>query len=141
MRKGITIFNPSSIFSDDFVNNVMNNTGFDFQYTNELEMYEDENNVVVRLKAPGYKSNEVDISIEDSVLTITGESKSEVEEEDKKKKYYYKEMQHGSFTRSVNLPVHVKADDAEAEFKDGIIHITLPKSEEVKAKKVKVKKN
>lgn len=139
-RRGISLFDPSRIFSDDFVDTVMSGTGFDFQYTNELEMFEDENNVVVRLKAPGYTAEEVDITIEDTVLTISGENKEETEEENKNKKYYYKEMRKGSFSRSVTLPVRVKSEEAVAEFRDGIVHITLPKSEEVKAKKISVRK-
>lgn len=140
-RRAITLFDPSRIFSDDFMNTFFSSTGLDFQYTNELEMYEDENMVVVKLKAPGYTQDDVDITIEDTVLTISGEIEQESEEEAKGKKYYYKEMKHGSFSRSVTLPVKVKAEEAHAEFKDGIITITLPKSDEIKPKKISIKTN
>ncbi|KXK27249.1 MAG: Spore protein SP21 [candidate division WS6 bacterium OLB20] len=138
-RRAITLFDPSRIFSDDFMNTFFSSTGLDFQYTNELEMYEDENSVVVKLKAPGYSEEDVEITIEDTVLTISGEVKEETEEEQKGKKYYYKEMRHGSFSRSVTLPVKVRAEEASASFGNGIITITLPKSEDVKPKKITVK--
>lgn len=137
-KKAITLFDPSRIFSDDFMDAFFGNTGLDFQYTNELEMFEDEDHVVVKLKAPGYKRENVEITIEDNVLSISGTAEEVVEEEEKKKKYYYKEMKHGSFNRSVRLPVRVKADGAKAEFKDGIIEIHMPKAEDVKPKKITI---
>jgi len=138
-RRAITLFDPSRIFSDDFMNTFFSSTGLDFQYTNELEMYETEDSVVVRMKAPGYTQDDVEVTIEDTVLTVSGEIAEESEEEQKGKKYYYKEMKHGSFSRSVTLPVKVKAEEATAEFKDGIVTISLPKSEDIKPKKITIK--
>lgn len=140
MKRPITLFDPSRIFADDFVDAVFGGAGLTFQYTNDLEMYEDENNVVVKFKAPGFKEEDMDITIEDKMLTITGNAEEEKEEDKKNKKYYYKEMRQSSFSRSINLPVRVVAESSKAEFKNGIITITMPKAEESKPKKVTINK-
>ena len=103
----------------------------------EIDMYEEDDKVVVKLKAPGFNEKNVDITVEDNSLTITGTA--EEEKEDKNKKYYRKEITHRSFTRTVSLPTKVVADQAKAEFKNGILEIELPKAEESKPKKVQIK--
>ena len=103
----------------------------------ELDMYEEDDKVVVKLKAPGFSEKDVDITVEDNSLTITGTA--EKEEEDKNKKYYRKEITHQSFTRTISLPSKVVADKAQAQFKNGILEIELPKAEESKPKKVQIK--
>lgn len=139
-RKSISIFDPSKVFSDNFMDGFFSNTGLDFQFTNDVEMFEDENNVTVKFKAPGFKEEDIEISIEDNVLTISGKVEEKKEEKEEKKKYYYKEMRHESFSRSFRLPRRVNVDAAEAEVKDGLISVTMPKAEEAKPKKVSVKK-
>lgn len=106
--------------------------------TGEMEMYEDEENVVIKLKAAGFEPEQIDISIEGKVLTITGKIEMEKEEEDKKRKYYYKEMRNESFSRSISLPTSVKSEAIKAEMKSGILKVTLPKAEEAKPKKISI---
>jgi HSP20 family protein len=106
---------------------------------NEIDMYEEGDNVVIKVKAPGFKEDNIDITIEDGTVVITGKIEEKEEEEDKKKKYYRKEFKSQSFTRRVDLPVRVKADKAEADYDDGILTLTLPKAEEAKPKAVKVR--
>lgn len=106
--------------------------------TGEMEMYEDEENVVIKLKAAGFEPEQIDISIEGKVLTITGKIEMEKEEEDKKRKYYYKEMRNESFSRSISLPTSVKSESIKAEMKSGILKVTLPKAEEAKPKKISI---
>jgi HSP20 family protein len=101
-------------------------------------MYEDADNVVVKLAVPTFNEEDLEISIEDNVLTISGSSKEE-QEENEGKKFYYKGIKTESFSRSVSLPVRVKADVAEAEVKNGVLHITMPKAEESKASKIMFK--
>lgn len=105
---------------------------------NELDMYEEGDNVVVKVKAPGFKEDNIDITIEDGSVCITGKVEEEKEEENKNKKYYRKEFRSQSFTRRVDLPVSIKADKAEAEYDNGVLTLTLPKAEEAKPKAVKV---
>jgi len=101
------------------------------------DVYQDEKNVIVETSVPGVDRNDIDISIEDDILTIKG--KTEKKEEIKKENYFRKEIRKGSFSRVVNLPVAVIADDAHAKFDNGILKITVPKAEPTKeTKKIKV---
>ncbi|MBN2101027.1 Hsp20/alpha crystallin family protein [Candidatus Dojkabacteria bacterium] len=104
----------------------------------EMDVYEEGDQVVVKVKAPGFKKDEVDVSVESGKVTVVGNAQQEKEEEDKKRKYYRKEISKSSFTRSCVLPVDVVPDKANANFEDGVLTITLPKSEEAKPKKIKV---
>lgn len=106
---------------------------------NELDMFEEGESVIVKVKAPGFNEENIDITIEDGSVCITGKIEEEEEEKNKKRKYFRKEFRSQSFTRRVDLPVRVKADKAEAEFENGVLKITLPKAEEAKPKSVKVK--
>jgi len=102
-----------------------------------LDVYETEESLVVKAPLPGVRPEDVDISITEGILTIKGESKSE--EEVKREDYHRRELRYGSFCRSVPLPAQVEHDKAEASFEQGILTVTLPKSEEVKPKTIKVK--
>lgn len=140
-RNSISI-RPSEVF-DGFLDEFFNSPIYSGRYTTGvmLDMYEDGDNVVVEAKIPGFKEEEIEISVEDNVLTITGNAQEEKVEEDKKKKYYYKEVTKQSFTRSVSIPSKVDAENATAEIKDGMIKITMPKLPEAKPKKISVKTN
>jgi HSP20 family protein len=102
-----------------------------------LEMYEKEDKVVVRAEIPGMKQEEIDISVEDSTLTIKGERKAESEVKDED--YYRCELSYGRFSRSIALPSKVQAEKVAASYDDGILEITLPKAPEAKPKKIAVK--
>jgi len=111
-------------------------TGNLASFSPAVDVWEDENSVYVETPLPGVNPEQVNISIENDVLTIEGssEKKTEVEE----KNYYRKEVRCGSFHRAVALPSSVKSEDAKAEYEKGILKITVPKEERVKPKKVKV---
>lgn len=102
-----------------------------------LDMYETDNEIVVKLAAPGVKADDINVSITGNVLTVRGESKSEenVEEKD----YILRERRFGKFSRSVTLPTSVDANNAKAEFEDGVLTLTVPKAEDVKPKSIQVK--
>ena len=102
-----------------------------------IDMYQTEDDVVVKATLPGMKADDVQINITGDVLSIKGEMKEKNETKDKN--YYVREQRWGSFERSVMLPTSVVSDKAKAEFEDGILTITLPKTEEVKPKIVTVK--
>jgi len=80
---------------------------------------------------------DIDVSLSDGMLTIKGEKKQEREE--KEENYHLVERSYGSFTRSVGLPKEVKHDKISASYKNGVLKIVLPKSEEAKQKEVKIK--
>lgn len=100
------------------------------------DVYQDQDNVMVEFDIPGVKPEEIDITVENDVLTISGnrEDKKEVKRED----YYRKETRSGSFSRSIILPMQVKNDQAKAKFKDGVLKIILPKADEIKSRKIKI---
>ena len=103
----------------------------------DLDVYQTDKDVVVKAAIPGVKPEEVDISITGDVLTIKGEHKEE--KETKEKDYYLKERSYGSFRRSIQLPVSVKTEKAEAVFENGILTLNIPKAEVAKPKQIKVK--
>ena len=105
-------------------------------FTPAIDVYETKDDVVVETPLAGIDPKDVEISIENDVLTIKGEAKKESEVEEKN--YYRKEVRSGSFFRSVALPSHVLADDAKAEYANGVLKISIPKSPEVKPKTIPI---
>ena len=102
-----------------------------------IDMYQTDNDVVVKAALPGFKPDEVQINVTGDILTIKGEVKHE--EEKKDKSWHIREQRWGSFERSLRLPTGVISDRAKADFDNGILTIGLPKSEEVKPKTITVK--
>lgn len=102
-----------------------------------VDVFEEKDEVVVKAELPGLSKDDVQVQITGSVLTLKGEKKKkeEVKEED----YYFCERSRGSFSRSLELPHEVKADQVKASFKDGVLEVRLPKTEEAKRKSVSVK--
>jgi len=105
--------------------------------TLSLDMYETADAVVVKTAVAGVKPEDIDISVTGDVLTIKGETTTE--EEIEEESYFRRERRCGAFHRSVAIPVAIVADEAEAEFENGVLTLTLPKAEEVKPKAIKVK--
>jgi HSP20 family protein len=99
-------------------------------------VYETADSVVVKTAVPGVKPEEIDITITGDVLTIKGETKTE--EKVEKANYFRQERRYGAFQRSVELPGSLLTDKAKASFENGLLTLTIPKSEEVKPKTIKV---
>ncbi|MBU4332405.1 Hsp20/alpha crystallin family protein [Patescibacteria group bacterium] len=101
-----------------------------------MDVYQDKDNVVVETPITGVDPEKLDISVENDVLSVTGESehKSEVDE----KNYYRKEVRYGSFHRSVALPASVDGLKAKAEYENGVLKVIIPKAERAKPKKIQV---
>ena len=102
-----------------------------------VDMYQTDDEVVVKVALPGFKADEVQINVTGDVLSLRGELKREQEEKDKA--WHIREHRWSSFERSVALPTQVKTDGANADFENGILTITLPKAEEVKPRTISVK--
>lgn len=103
----------------------------------ELDVYEEKDEIVAKAEVPGLEKDDIEVSIADSTLTIKGEKKKE--EEVKEENYYHLERSYGSFVRSVELPKEVQTDKVKATFKNGVLEIRMPKTEEAKKKEIKVK--
>ncbi|MGB7874479.1 MAG: Hsp20/alpha crystallin family protein [Anaerolineales bacterium] len=102
-----------------------------------IDMYQTNDDVVVKATLPGLKAEEVDITVTGETLTLRGEFKHE--DEQKETSYHIREQRYGSFERSILLPTDVKADKAVADFENGVLTITMPIAEEVKPKSIMIK--
>jgi HSP20 family protein len=102
-----------------------------------LDVSETKNELMVKAEVPGMDPKDITISLSDGMLTIKGEKKQEKEE--KEADYHLVEREYGSFVRSVRLPKGVQGDKISASYKDGILKIALPKSEEAKKKEIRIK--
>ena len=122
------------VFDDKLFRTVWNEDG---QTMPLVDMYQTPDEIHVKAAMPGVKAEDVDIQVDGELLTIKAET--QLEEEHKDATYHVRERRHLSFARSLNLPTLVKADKAQAEVSDGILHITLPKAEEAKPKVITVK--
>jgi HSP20 family protein len=102
-----------------------------------VDLYEEKDEIVVKAELPGMTKDDIQINITDKLLTLRGERKQEDEKEEKN--YYRSERLYGAFGRTLPLPVEIKPEKAHATFKNGVLEIRLPKSEEAKKKAIKVK--
>ena len=101
-----------------------------------VDIYEHENNIVIKAELPGVDPKDVDIRLDNSVLTVTGERK--LDNEVKKENYHRVERSYGAFTRSFTLPTTVDPSGIKAEYRDGVLRVTLPKREEAKPKQIQI---
>jgi len=101
-----------------------------------LDIYEEKDNFIVKAELPGMKKEEIEVSLHDGTLTISGERKSNNKHEDAE--VYRAERFVGRFQRSVALPHSVDSNKVKAQYKDGVLSITLPKTEEAKPKQIDV---
>jgi HSP20 family protein len=106
----------------------------DLVWAPAIDILEKEDNFLVKVELPGVKEDDVNVTIAGGTLTIEGEKKAESEV--KKKGYYYSETSYGSFSRSITIPSTVDASKIDASYDKGILEITLPKTPEVKPKKI-----
>ncbi len=102
-----------------------------------VDVFQTENDIVIQSTIAGVKPEELDLSIEDDVVTISGQRQSPSEEEEKS--YFYQECYWGPFSRQIILPAEVDFNQAEATMKEGIFTLRMPKLERKKVRKIKVR--
>ncbi|MBI4468440.1 MAG: Hsp20/alpha crystallin family protein [Acidobacteria bacterium] len=102
-----------------------------------VNIFENDQEVSVSVDLPGIKKEDVEITLENNVLTLKGTRK--LENEEKRENYHRVERAYGTFARSFNLPNTVDAEKIGAEYQDGVLHIHLPKREESKPRQISVK--
>lgn len=125
------------LFEDSFVSPLSWRTVDGEASAPALDVHQTDDEIVVTAALPGLKPEEVDITITGQTLSIRGEFKAD--EEVKRDQYLYRERRFGSFHRQLQLPVRVQGDQANATFEDGILTLSIPKSEEVKPRQIQVK--
>ena len=101
-----------------------------------FDVYEEKDNFIVKAELPGMKKEDINVSLHDGDLIISGERKSETRSEGTE--IYRAERFFGKFQRSIPLPATVAASNVKAEYKDGVLTVTLPKSEEAKPRQIEV---
>ncbi len=129
---------------DEYVADTKISTQATFQTDDELvegaltiDVYQTDNDIVIVSTIAGVTAKDLDVSITNDMVTISGARKNPVKV--KQENYFYQECYWGPFSRSVILPIDVDAEKSAAELKDGVLTITLPKSEKVKIKKIPIK--
>jgi HSP20 family protein len=107
-------------------------------WTPALDLYQNNDNIVAVVELPGMRKEDIEISLQDGMLTISGERKEEYGKEDGATR---SERSTGKFRRSITLPTRVDANKVNATYKDGILTVTLPKAEEAKPKQIQINLN
>ena len=102
-----------------------------------LDVVEHEDEYLVKASLPGINPDDVNISVQENVVTIQGETKQE--DENKEQRWHMRERRWGSFSRSFTLPAGVDANNVQAEYENGVLSLTLPKSQEAKPKRISIK--
>ncbi len=102
------------------------------------DITEDENEYLVTADLPEVKKDEVKVNIDNGVISISGERKTKSEKKDKKQKYHRIERSYGSYQRSFRLPENVREDGVQAEFKDGVLRVHLPKNGNLNQKNIQI---
>jgi HSP20 family protein len=136
-RVGLVSFRDAmeGLFDERFFRPIWIGSG-EQQAAPALDLYTTPEAVIAKVALPGVKPEDVDVTISDELVTMTGTFKEEKETSDAG--YVHKELSRGEFTRTFSLPTAIKADAAKAEFKNGLLTLTLPKTEELKPTHVKV---
>jgi HSP20 family protein len=125
------------LFEDSFVSPLSWRTVAGGEQINPaIDVHETPDDIVVSAVIPGVKPDDVEITMTGQSLTLRGELKAD--EEVSRDQYLYRERRYGSFSRSIQLPVRVKGDDAEATFTDGVLKLRIPKAEEVKPRQIRI---
>lgn len=106
------------------------------KWSPSVDISENDESIVINAEIPGMNKEDINVSVKNDTLTIKGEKKKEREEEDEN--YHVVERSYGRFQRSFTLPDNVKSDEINANYKDGVLNITIPKTEEATSKEVKV---
>ena len=127
---------PFAPFWDDFMRTMPASGGVEPKLRPALDVEETDEAIKISIELPGLTKDEVNVSIEDGVLTVSGEKTTRSENEDSS--YHIIERSYGSFARSLSLPTHVSAENAAAKFEHGVLTITLPKQEQAKPKRLEI---
>ena len=103
-----------------------------------LDLRETNDAFIVDVVVPGVRPEDLDISLEDNVLTISGETRQEQQTGEQQSNYHRVERRYGRFSRAVSLPTQVNADEVRATLEHGVLHLEIPKAEQVKPRKITV---
>lgn len=126
----------SRIFGNPFTPSTTTNENCECVWRPAVDIYEEENGIVLEAELPGIEKKDISIDVKDRVLTLKGDRTAESETEGKN--YYRRERTYGEFQRVFTLPEGVNADDIKADFKDGVLEVHIPKAEVEEPKKITI---
>lgn len=136
-NRTLTLYRPMSFLDEvDRLARGFWDNAFETGFMPRLDMYEEKEELVVKIELPGVKKDDLDISLEDDILTIKAEKKQE--EVTEEATYYARERSYGEYSRTISLPYHVDAEKVAATLKKGVLTVKLPKAEEAKTKHIAV---
>jgi HSP20 family protein len=138
LREAMNTLFDESVWSP-FDRNLMSNFSRNNSMFPKVNISEIDKKIIVTANVPGIKTDDISVEISDNILTISGKVEKESKEENKNEKYYRYEREFGSFSRSFSLPNKVDENKIEAETKNGVLTITLPKLEIEEKKKIQIK--
>ncbi len=127
------------IFGDLFASQESETSGESTSWMPTVDISETENGYEIHTELPGVVESDINVSVTDNLLTIKGEKQQENETDDKN--YHRVERRYGSFQRSFTLPRSVETADIKAEFKDGVLTLTIPKAEAAKPTEISITAN
>lgn len=126
----------SQLFEDSYVSPARLSTGNTLSMP--LDVSETQDSFVVDAVVPGLKPEDLDITIQDNVLTIRGETRKEQQSKEQQANFHLMERRYGRFSRTVSLPTPVQVDQVRASLEHGVLHLEIPKAEQVKPRKITV---
>lgn len=132
-------YHPLSIMDevDEIAKEFSRRIGFDGNtLIPHTDMYEEKGKLVVKTELPGINEKDLEVTLEENILTIKAEKKEEVAED---ATHHARERYYGKYVRSISLPFHVEGEKVSATFENGILELQLPRAEELKAKRIEVK--
>jgi HSP20 family molecular chaperone IbpA len=112
--------------------------GTDLLRAPSADVMEDQNEIRLMLELPGMRADDVEVSMENNILTISGEKKEERQEENQERRWHLSERRYGRFSRSFVLPRDVEQDRIQANFENGVLSVTIPKSEKARPRRIQV---
>lgn len=136
VRNLFSVNNDLNNFFEDFFDNRLSERE-ELQISPRVNVEENENEWTISAELPGVTKDDIKVNFQDGILTLSGEKK--FEKEDKDKNYHRIERSYGKFSRSLRITNSIVVDKIDAQFKDGILNIILPKAEEAKPKLIDVK--
>ncbi|MCK4812729.1 MAG: Hsp20/alpha crystallin family protein [Candidatus Marinimicrobia bacterium] len=122
-----------NFFTDPFFNNELSEP---IHWAPRMEVEETENDFLLNVEIPGLKKKDIDISVKDNVITISGEKKEKVHEKDSH--YHLNEISYGKFSRSFQLPGNVDVDKIKGSWNAGVLTVEIPKNEVAKPRKIEI---
>ncbi len=141
LRRRGEMFHPleremERLFDDFWLRSFAESPGWTEAYLPPVNVREEDNQVVVSAELPGMEDKDIEVTVQKDTVRISGEKKEEAET--REGDFYRMESSHGRFDRLIDLPAEVDEDKAQAEFKNGVLHIRLPRSAESKTKIKKI---